>query len=157
MRNFSRALLCVLPIAIVIGLAAYAFGWCLLPGPLSKICSNPNAEMVWLRREFHLSDEHFAKVMEIHRRHQRCCAELSPRIAAAQKNLETVWATQPISSPQAAQAWQTYQSLRADCIQSTVEYIQEVSGEMPAAESKRFKKLMLPKVFQGPVETYSGH
>lgn len=105
--------------------------------------------LAWLRQEYRLGDEAFARIADLHRDYfVRCdamCASLEqahrPLLLRGRNSL-------PESSRQ--QALQREKALCESCLDSMVAHLRAVAALMPLAEGERFLREILPEVMHPP-------
>ena len=133
-------------------LAIVALG--LLSGGASYFCfhdtmSIPREDrhdsLAWVRHEFGLSEEKFAKVKALHEAYELVCADHCIAIANSRTELKRLDAAQAAPADIAAAAAEA-KAVDARCIASTEAHIKEVAALIGGEEGRRYLSIVRPRV-----------
>ena len=100
--------------------------------------SSPHPEMAWLKKEYHLTDAQFARVVELHEAYWPKCAEMCHRIDAKNAELQGLLAVTNAVTPQITAALADAGRLRTECQSAMLQHFYEVSQVMPPEQGKRY-------------------
>ena len=130
---------------VIAALSAATFGVCYQIGtrPAAKVLADSDAEMAWLRAEYHLNNAQFAKISKLHDDYQPQCAERCRKIAAAHAKLRELVASSQTVSPEMEAALKDWTTLENDCRQALLRHVYAVSAEMSPEEGRRYLKMAL--------------
>ncbi|HWW01843.1 MAG TPA: periplasmic heavy metal sensor [Candidatus Acidoferrum sp.] len=124
------------------GLAAAAVGYACIYLPAiadhQTLEQGPHPELAWLKKEYHLSDSQFARVVELHDAYWPKCAELCKRIDKQNAKVQQLLAATNTVTPEIKQALAEAAQLRVECQSAMMEHFYEVSRAMPPTQGKRY-------------------
>lgn len=103
----------------------------------------------WLKQEYHLPEEAFARICELHSDYFIRCDEMCANMERAHRPLIQR------SRIQASQEWRAAALKREkavceNCLDNMVGHLRTVASLMPAAQGERFLKDILPEVINPP-------
>ncbi len=135
----------LLPLGLLAGCLTFGMAhWWTTREPRA-LAREPRSELGWLRREFHLDDDRFARVVALHEAYRPTCAELCRRIADQNRRLEeTALASSSMDTNLAALVSETGR-VRDDCRRAMLAHLYSVAAEMPPAQGRRYLELMLSR------------
>jgi hypothetical protein len=107
-----------------------------------------DAELQWLRREFHLTAEQAGAVSRLHAAYQPRCAAMCEQIAANRARLDRLIATNRKPTEEMNRLLRESAEIQAECRREMLAHIYAVAECMPAGESERYLTLMKPQVLQ---------
>lgn len=103
----------------------------------------------WLRKEYHLPDDAYARIVTLHREYFVRCGEMCATMERAHR---------PQAFRDRGQMSQSQASLRRkekavceNCLDNMVHHLRAVAALMPEPEGERFLKDILPEVINPPV------
>lgn len=109
--------------------------------------SEPEAELLWLRREFHLNDTQFAAVKRLHTDYQPRCGVMCQRIADINGHLESLLAVPRHEvTPEISQAIAESSDLQRQCREMMLAHLYEVGSQMNGPDAARYLAMMTPCV-----------
>jgi Heavy-metal resistance len=117
-------------------------------------------ELEWLRREFKLPDEQFAKVSALHQAYRPTCEELCMKIVASHKKVETLVGAGTQVSPELKAALQEHAALHVECQMAMLTHLYQTAACMSPDQARRYLDAMLPQVIEMAMEpeaTHGGH
>ncbi|HEX2851675.1 MAG TPA: periplasmic heavy metal sensor [Opitutaceae bacterium] len=135
-------LVVVLAAAGIAGVLCYRMG----SEPELRAAEREGDPMRWLRAEFHLKDEQYARVAQLHQSYGTVCAEHCRQIQEATDALTTLKASKSADAAKLAASEQRVRELRAVCERSIEEHVREVAGCMSSKESERYLAMVLPRI-----------
>ncbi|MDO8348887.1 MAG: hypothetical protein Q7T30_01530 [Planctomycetota bacterium] len=133
----------LLLLGIVAGLVAFGIASRLQTSQHRRILDQPAAELAWLRHEYQLSDDQFARVSALHTAYQPTCAELCRRIADANQNLRDAVARTNALTDEIRERVRDTGRTRDDCRQAMLAHLYAVAREMPPDAGRRYLDTML--------------
>lgn len=99
--------------------------------------------MAWLRTDFHLTNEQFAAIRQLHESYTGICAEhcrLIQEAAKARNALKTA------GGSDLAAAERKLEELRTICETAIARHVRQVAALMSPADGERYLGLVLPKI-----------
>lgn len=145
-------------IAILLGsiAAGYAAYWvCTLIGTaeMRSAVASPDSGLIWLRKEFHLTDAQFERIKSLHADYAAKCDVMCQRIMDANAALETAISRNKQVTPEVQQAITEVSRVKQQCEQSTLAHIYEVSAQMDPSSAERYLQIMKQKIIQPGLPT----
>lgn len=136
-------------ILVAAALLALAVGW-LSYFCAARLCAaqvSGREDLVWLQREFKLTDAELQHIRQLHEGYLPKCREMCSRIASKREELDAALEQTGSASTQAEQKLVELGTLRAQCQAQMLRHFEEVSRAMAPAQGKRYleemKKLTL--------------
>jgi len=134
MRRSLVILLAVLLVGAAITGTSYLLGW--------RVCARQLAgsgdDLVWLRREFRLSDAEMQRIRQLHEGYLPKCHENCARIASKKKELQVALDRAQGMTPEAQQKLAEVAALRAQCQANMLGHFYEVSRAMSPEQGRRY-------------------
>lgn len=131
---------------LLTALAAFTISYRAAMSPVHAMLAQPESEMEWLRREFALSDEQFAKIKSLHAAYRPGCEQMCARIAASNEKLNRLIASNRRVTPALGAAFQECATVETECHLAMLGHIYAVSAEMSPESRERYLKMMKPRV-----------
>ena len=143
----------VVTVAILFATLAAGFGafWlCAFFGTadLRAVSSNRDAELVWLRREFHLTDAQFLRIQALHTAYVGRCDLMCQRIMDANAVLDAAISRNRGMTPEVQQAMAEAARVEQECRQSTLAHVYEISEQMDPSSAVRYLEMMKQRIIQ---------
>ena len=140
-------------VAILFATVAAGFGafWlCSFFGTadLRSLNSHGDAELVWLGREFHLTDAQLQPIRALHRAYVGKCDLMCQRIMNANAALDTAISGNKRVTPEVQQAMAEVARVQQECQQSMLAHVYEVSEQMDPISAERYLKMMKQRIIQ---------
>lgn len=106
-------------------------------------------ELRWLQKEYHLSDQQFARIEALHYAHDKECMEQCKQLAGKQKALREAVLTNQADSPEFQALLSAWRDQRKQSQDSILKHMFEVSAEMNPEQGQRYREnvyqsLLLP-------------
>ena len=98
----------------------------------------PHPELAWLKKEYHLNDQQFARVLELHNAYRPQCAEMCQRIDEKNARLQQLLAATNTVTPDIQAALAEAAQVRTECQTAMLKHFYEVSRAMPPEQGKRY-------------------
>jgi len=95
-------------------------------------------DLVWLRREFRLSDAEMQRIRQLHEGYLPRCRENCARIDAKKQELQAELDKAEGMTPEARQRLAEVAALRAECQANMLAHFYEVSRAMPPEPGRRY-------------------
>jgi hypothetical protein len=102
------------------------------------LMSQPEPALAWLKKEFHLTDAEYARIVAMHEAYLPQCRERCQRIAEQDRKLEKLLATQAVMTPEVRAVIAERATTRAECEAAMLEHFLEVSRTMPPEQGRRY-------------------
>jgi hypothetical protein len=138
----------ILFVAVATGLGAFWFCTYFGTKEIRATSSNPDAELVWLRREFHLTDAQFQRIRALHTAYTGRCDLMCQRIMQSNSALETAISKSRGVTPEIQRAMEDAAQVQRECQESMLAHIYEVSEQMEPSSGKRYLQMMMQKIIQ---------
>jgi hypothetical protein len=140
-------------VAILFATIAAGFGafWlCTFFGTadLRSVSLDRDAELVWLRREFHLTDAQFQRIQALHTAYAGKCDLMCRRIMDANVVLDAAISRSRGVTPQIQQAMAEAARVQQDCQQSMLAHAYEISEQMSPGSAEQYLKMMKQRIIQ---------
>lgn len=113
-------------------------------------------ELEWLRNEFKLTDEQFAKVQEQHLAYRPTCEALCKKVVTAQKSVHALAHAQNIASPELAAALQEQAAVRVECQKAMLQHLQKTAAVMSPEQARQYLDTMVRQVIGSESEHQPG-
>jgi Spy/CpxP family protein refolding chaperone len=110
--------------------------------PMVVMLSKPAGEMDWLRMEFNLTDEQFAKIKALQEAYQPKCGQMCQRIMEADAHLDQLINTNTTMTPRVEAALKQCAIVQADCRRAMLGHIYAVAAEMSPVNRDRYLQMM---------------
>jgi hypothetical protein len=123
---------------LVLALAAYFGAYYACTARSHSLESTNSPELAWLKDEFHLTNEEFARINQMHEAYLAGCAERCRRIDEKNADLKRLLASTNAVTPQIEQTLGEAARLRAECQKQMLQHFYEVSRTMPEEQGKRY-------------------
>ena len=104
-------------------------------------------ELMWLKTEFKLSDEEFARISRLHEGYLPGCMERCAKIAKINQKLEQLLAATNGITPEIEQAIDDAARMRAECQKTMLKHFDQVSQAMPPEQGRRYFEWVKEKTF----------
>src|SRR5262249_11664101 len=138
-------------VAILFATIAAGFGafWiCALFGTadLRSVSSDRDAELVWLRREFHLTDAQFQRIQALHTAYVGKCDLTCRRIMDANAVLDAAITRNRRVMPEVQQAMAEAARVQQECQKSMLAHAYEISEQMNPSSAEQYLKMMKQRI-----------
>ena len=114
----------------------------------------------WLRQEFKLTDEQFAKVSERHLAYRPTCEELCARVMASYAKLKKLASVGKQVSPELKAALQEHAHLHMECQSAMFNHLYQTAACLSPDQARLYLDAMVPQVIKiamEPETTHPGH
>jgi hypothetical protein len=128
------------PLVIIIAgllLAAGAYAGLFMAQTGANHAQAPS-ELLWLRKEFSLNDQEFARIRELHEGYLPDCAKMCARIAIANRELERVVLGTNEVTPEITKKLSEIGNIRQECQARMLKHFYAVSRAMPEEQGRRY-------------------
>jgi hypothetical protein len=115
---------------------------------LRSVSSAHDAELVWLRREFHLTDAQFQRIQALHSAYVGKCDLMCRRIMDANAVLDAAISRNRRVTAEVQQAMAEAARVQQECQQSMLAHIYEISEQMNPSSAEQYLKMMKQKIIQ---------
>jgi hypothetical protein len=96
------------------------------------------SELLWLKKEFSLTDQEFARIRELHEAYLPDCAKMCARIAVANHELENLVLSTNEVTPEITKKLSEIGNIRQECQARMLKHFYVVSRAMPEAQGRRY-------------------
>ncbi len=132
----------------VVGLVALAAGglsYFCFQRPMSFDETRSDTSFVWLKTEFKLSDDQFARVRALHEAYESVCVESCQAIVDSRDEVRRL---REAHAPQEeiAAAMAKTAAIDAHCVDSTRKHVREIAAVIGGREGERYLSLVLPRI-----------
>ena len=145
-----RLLVAVAILSATIAAGFGAFWLCTFFGTadLRAVSSDRGAELVWLRREFHLTDAQFQRIQALHTAYVGKCDLMCQRIRYANAALDAAISRNRRVTPEVQLAMAEAARVQQECRQSMLAHIYEISEQMNPSSAEQYLKMMKQRIIQ---------
>ena len=147
----KRALLIII-LAVAVAVGGYWIYFRCATMPTQTMLVQPGGEMEWLRREYHLTDAQFARVMQVHGDYSPHCEAMCAKIAKANAHLNELIESNSKLTPEVQAAFEQCAAVQSDCRRALLAHIYAVSAEMSPADGARYLDMMKSRVIEPAVD-----
>lgn len=123
---------------LALGAAAFSCFYYLGMAPARNLMHEPQPELAWLKTEFNLSNEDFARVTAMHEAYMPQCAERCRVIEEQNTRLRELLAKDSTVTPEVESLLTERAKTRALCEAEMLKHFQEVSRAMPFEQGRRY-------------------
>lgn len=113
-------------------------------------------ELEWLRQEFKLTDEQFAKVSELHLAYRPTCEDLCAKVIASQAKVKKLVDVGTQVSPELKAALQEHAALHVECQTAMLNHLYQTAACLSPDQARHYLEAMLPQVID-PETSHPGH
>ena len=107
----------------------------------------PQPELVWLKKEFNLSDTEYSRISKLHEAYLPQCAKRCARISELNRQLEQLLARASVVTPEIQNVLAQRATMRADCEAEMLNHFLQVSRMMPAEQGQRYLQWVEEQTF----------
>ena len=129
-------------IILLTGVAIAVLGYfsCYFIGtaPCRAMAREPEPELAWLKKEFHLNDAEFTRISEMHAAYLSGCAERCRLIDDKNEQLKELLSRTNAVTPEVEGLLVEAAKLRADCHKKMLQHFFDVARTMPPAQGQRY-------------------
>lgn len=137
----------ILLLGLLVSTAAFSGFYYLGTAPCRVMMSQPQPELAWLKKEFHLSDAEFARISKLHEAYLPQCAQRCLRIAEENRQLNQLLSQASSITPEIQNLLAERVKTRADCEAEMLKHFLEVSRTMPPQEGRRYLEWVEQQTF----------
>src|ERR1700680_2528789 len=138
----------ILLVAVAAGLGAFWLCTFFGTSDLRSVSSERDADLMWLRREFGLTDAQFQRIQALHIAYASKCDLMCQRIMNANTALDAAISRNKQVTPEIQQAMGEVARVQQDCRESMLAHIYEVSAQMSPSSAERYLHMVQQKMFQ---------
>lgn len=138
----------ILLVAIAAGFGAFWLCTFLGTSDLRSVTADRDADLMWLRYEFDLTDVQFQRIQALHTAYASKCDLMCQRIMIANTALDAAISRNKQVTPEIQQAMGEVARVQQDCRQSMLAHVYEVSAQMSPSSAARYLHMMQQKMFQ---------
>ena len=115
---------------------------------LRSVSSDRDAELIWLRRQFHLTEAQFLRIQALHSAYVGKCDLMCQRIMDANAVLDAAITRNRRLTPEVQQAMTEAARVQQECRQSMLAHIYEISEQMNPSSAEQYLKMMKQRIIQ---------
>lgn len=101
------------------------------------------SELEWLRTEFHLTDEEFNRVRDLHFSYLPQCEEMCARIDQKNADLRRIMSNAKSITPEIEKQLREATQLRQECLRAMVDHFYQIAQVLPEKQRKRYLEWVL--------------
>jgi len=120
------------------GVAAYFCIYMTVTAGERAVNKSDTPVLAWLQREYHLSDEQYARIRDLHEAYRPTCAQMCARIAAKTEQVQRLLAATNAVTPEIKAALNEAAQLRAQCQANMLAHFYAVARTMPPDQGRRY-------------------
>ena len=130
--------LIILAVAFCLGLGGYYFVLKQNVIHVDAIKAQPAPELEWLKTEYQLSNDEFARICAMHISYMPGCAQMCEEIKAQNAKIQTLIASTNTVTPEIENDLKELAELRLHCQMMMLRHFYAVSKTMPPAQGQRY-------------------
>jgi hypothetical protein len=115
---------------------------------LRSVSADRDAGLVWLRRDFHLTDAQFLRIQALQAAYAAKCDLMCQQIMNANAALDAAISRNRRVTPEIQQAMAEVARVQQGCQQSMLAHIYEVSEQMNPNSAERYLQIMKQRIIQ---------
>ena len=138
----------ILLAAITVGFGAFWLCTFFGTADLRSLSSDRDAELIWLRREFHLTDAQFLRIRALHTANVGKCDLTCRRIMDANAVLDAAISRNKRVTPEIEQAIGEVALVQQECQQSMLAHAYEISEQMRPGSAEQYLNMMKQRIIQ---------
>lgn len=139
-----------LPVLLVLillaGVGAWAAGYFVGLRKVQPLVHADQAEMEWLRKEYHLSESQFAAIRKLHQDYEPVCARLCEQVMDSQDRLSRLIESNRSVTPEVEAALRECARVKEECQQAMLGHVYRVSAAMNEEDGRRYVAMMEERV-----------
>ena len=140
----SIAILCA---GLLVSVAAFCGFYYMGTASQRAVADGETPELVWLQKEFKLSDAELTRITKLHDAYQPDCKEMCRRIDEHGVKLKKLLSATNAMTPEIEAAFAESAKLRAECQRNMLQHFFEVSRSMPPAQGRRYLDWISERTF----------
>ncbi len=145
----------ILLLAIFIGLVGWAISYSIGLHRIQVINQSDQAEMEWLRSQFHLSDTQFQQIKKLHEDYEPVCVGLCQQVMKSQSQLEKLVLQRKEVTPEIEAALKDCADVKQKCQRAMLGHVYRVSRIMDLEQGHRYIEMMGSRILH-PGTTING-
>lgn len=144
----------ILVAALVAGVAGFAMIRSQYTSPSAPAAQGSSLlpELEWLRREFDLTEEQFAKTSELHLAYRPTCEVLCGRVMASHDRIKMLVDAGQTVTPELEAALREHAALHVECQTAMLRHLYETAACLSPEQAKNYLDAMLPHVIEMEME-----
>ena len=142
-----KRVIVILLLGAGLSLGGYLGSYLAKTAPRRAVLSSEAPELEWLKIEFKLGDEEFARISRLHEAYLPQCAQRCAAIDAKHQEMTRLLAGADTVTPEIEKAIADAARLRAECQTAMLKHFCEVSRAMPPAQGKRYLDWVKERTF----------
>ena len=104
----------------------------------------PSEALAWMRHDFALSDDEFARVCALHASYLPRCDAMCQRMAAATAHVSSALQSNPAMTAEARAALHEYEVARDECERDTLQHVLDTAAVMKPEAGRSFVQKVVP-------------
>ncbi len=140
--------LLIIAIAVAAGIGSYEVYFWTATAPTAAMLFNPDGEMEWLKREYHLTDAQFARIRQLHREYAPKCELMCEKIASANGRLGQLIKANRTLTPEMDTALNECMVVQSECRRALFGHVYAVSTEMSPENGARYVEMMKERILE---------
>jgi Spy/CpxP family protein refolding chaperone len=123
---------------LLLAVAAFACVYLVATAPMRSVSGSERPALVWMQREYRLTDAQFARLCALHEAYRARCMEMCRRIDEKNTQLEALLSATNSVTPAVKQALAEAAQIRAECQAGMLEHFYAVAQTMPPEQGRRY-------------------
>ena len=128
----------IVVVGVIVAFVGYACSYLTCTGAQRSVEKKDGATLAWIQEEYHLTDEQFARVRELHEAYQPKCMEMCRKIDEKNGELQKLLAATNTVTPEIKQTLNEAAQLRVECQQTMLAHFYDVAQVMPPEQGRRY-------------------
>ena len=158
-----RRAMVILVLGALLGIVAASATYWFMTARHRAWLQQEQPELAWLRKEFDVAPDDFARVSALHQAYLPLCAELCQRIASSEARIRTLLDQTDRLTPEIEELLLEAAHTRVECQKNMLDHFFQVSRAMPPEQGRRYLDWVKEKTFHmdhepgAPREASHGH
>lgn len=144
MKNYTRWGVIVVVLAVICWACAFWATRSHMTVRQHDVLLDDLPELEWVKKEFQLSDQQFAKVRELHIDYRPKCEEMCQRISEAHDKVKAAVENHDAMSPELEKAIADHARVHGECQQAMLAHLNKTAAVLDDEQGRRYLESMLP-------------
>lgn len=144
MKNYTKWGVIVVVLALICGACAFWVSRNHITERRRSVMLDDMPELEWVKNEFQLNDQQFAKVRELYIDYLPKCAEMCQRISEAHDKIKAAVQNHDAMSPELEEAIADHARVHGECQQAMLTHLYKTAAVLDAEQGRKYLESMLP-------------
>jgi hypothetical protein len=136
----------ILVLILLAGWGAWSVSYYTGLRKVQPLVQSDQAQMEWLRQEYHLSDAQFVAIKKLHEDYEPVCVRLCEKVVDSQGKLARLIEANRTVTPDLEAALRECAQVKEECQQAMLGHVYRVSAAMSEEDGRRYVAMMETRV-----------